>query len=481
MQKKFVTNLAFLLFLNILIKPFWILGIDRAVQNKVGAEEYGFYFALFNFSFLLNILLDIGITNFNNRNIAQNNHLLQKHLSGILSLRLLLTVAYIVINLLIAWVTGYLADGGWMLLVLLINQALISLILYLRSNIAGLHLFRIDSFISVLDRLIMITLCSVLLWGGITGGRFKIEWFVWAQTFAYAITALFTFLILASRVKKLSIKWDPKFSLVILKKSYPFAILILLMTFYYRIDPVLIERLLPDGAEQAGIYAQGFRLIDASNMIAYLFSSLLLPMFSQMIKHKKPIEELVELSFSFIAIPAIMVIACGVFFARDLMSMLYVSHIDETSAVFCILVNSFLAISSVYIFGTLLTANGNLKVLNMIALGGMLLNIILNLILIPQYKAIGAAISSMTTQYLTAGAQILLAHLVFKFHIRWKLAFRYLVFILLTYGLFWFASTFQSFFLWRALFAASASFFLALLFKLIRPLELFKVLKYGDN
>ena len=481
MQKKFVTNLAFLLFLNILIKPFWILGIDRAVQNKVGAEEYGFYFALFNFSFLLNILLDIGITNFNNRNIAQNNHLLQKHLSGILSLRLLLTVAYIVINLLIAWVTGYLADGGWMLLVLLINQALISLILYLRSNIAGLHLFRIDSFISVLDRLIMITLCSVLLWGGITGGQFKIEWFVWAQTFAYAITALFTFLILASRVKKLSIKWDPKFSLVILKKSYPFAILILLMTFYYRIDPVLIERLLPDGAEQAGIYAQGFRLIDASNMIAYLFSSLLLPMFSQMIKHKKPIEELVELSFSFIAIPAIMVIACGVFFARDLMSMLYVSHIDETSAVFCILVNSFLAISSVYIFGTLLTANGNLKVLNMIALGGMLLNIILNLILIPQYKAIGAAISSMTTQYLTAGAQILLAHLVFKFHIRWKLAFRYLVFILLTYGLFWFASTFQSFFLWRALFAASASFFLALLFKLIRPLELFKVLKYGDN
>lgn len=68
--------------------------------------------------------------------------------------------------------------------------------------------------------------------------------------------------------------------------------------------------------EQAGIYAQSFRLIDASNMIAYLFSALLLPMFSQMIKHKKPIEDLVELSFSFIAVPAIMVIACGVFFAR---------------------------------------------------------------------------------------------------------------------------------------------------------------------
>lgn len=199
MQKKFVTNLAFLLFLNILIKPFWIFGIDRVVQNTVGAAEYGFYFALFNFSFLLNILLDLGITNFNNRNIAQHNHLLQKHLSGILALRLLLTAGFIIINLITAWIAGYLKDGGWMLMVLLLNQVLMSFILYLRSNIAGLHLFRIDSFISVLDRLIMIALCSILLWGGITDKKFQIEWFVWAQTFAYAITALFTFLILAAR------------------------------------------------------------------------------------------------------------------------------------------------------------------------------------------------------------------------------------------------------------------------------------------
>ena len=68
MQKKFVTNLGFLLLLNLLIKPFWLLGIDRAVQNTVGAESYGLYAALFNVSFLFNILLDVGITNYNNRN-----------------------------------------------------------------------------------------------------------------------------------------------------------------------------------------------------------------------------------------------------------------------------------------------------------------------------------------------------------------------------------------------------------------------------
>jgi O-antigen/teichoic acid export membrane protein len=79
MQKKFLTNLALLLFLNVLVKPFYIFGIDRTVQNTVGLEDFGFYFTIFNFAFLFNILLDAGITNFNNRNIAQHMHLLNKH------------------------------------------------------------------------------------------------------------------------------------------------------------------------------------------------------------------------------------------------------------------------------------------------------------------------------------------------------------------------------------------------------------------
>jgi len=481
MQKKFVTNLGFLLLLNLLVKPFWILGIDRAVQNSVGAESYGLYAALFNFSFLFNILLDVGITNYNNRNIAQHNHLLQKHLSGILILRLVLSFVYFIISFGIAYLLGYRDSQLGMLCILLLNQALISFILYLRSNIAGLHLFKTDSMISVLDRFIMIFLCGALLWGNITDKEFQIEWFVWAQTCAYFITAILTFLILSSKVKKLRIKWDPKFFLIVLKQSYPFAILILLMTFYNRIDSVMIERMLPNGAEQAGIYAQAYRLLDAANMIAYLFSGLLLPMFSQMLKHKKPIEELAELSFSFIAIPAITVMACGVFYSRDLMGILYHEHVEESSMVFMLIINCFLAISSVYIFGTLLTANGNLKQLNIVALSGMILNVVLNLVLIPRFQAVGAAVASLCTQFLTAGAQILLAHYIFKFKFRWTLGIRYFSFIILAFSLFWFTSNFNSFFIWRAGFAAAACFLLALVLRLIRPIELFRLIKYGDN
>ena len=182
MQKKFLTNLGLLLFLNLLIKPFWVLGIDRSVQNAVGAEDFGFYFSILNFSFLFNILLDLGITNFNNRNIAQNSHLLNKHFSSILILKLLLLSVYVFFTFAIGLIIGYNILQFKMLAWVIVNQFLLSFVLYLRSNISGLLMFKTESFLSVLDRLLMIIFCSVLLWGNVTESKFRIEWFIYTQT-----------------------------------------------------------------------------------------------------------------------------------------------------------------------------------------------------------------------------------------------------------------------------------------------------------
>ena len=278
MQRKFLTNLGLLLFLNLLIKPVWIFGIDLNVQRIVGVGDYGFYFVILNFSFLFNIILDLGITNFNNRNIAQHNHLLNKHFSGILVVKLLLGLVYVVLAFIIALILGYSAAQFRLLGWLVLNQFLLSFILYLRSNISGFMMFKTDSFLSVLDRLLMILFCGMLLWGHVSASPFRIEWFVYSQTAAYSITTVFAFIIVMKKARFRKLTWNLPFSLMIMKQSLPFALLVLLMTFYNRLDPVMLESLLPEklGNEQAGIYASGFRLLDAVNMIAYLFSVLLI-------------------------------------------------------------------------------------------------------------------------------------------------------------------------------------------------------------
>jgi O-antigen/teichoic acid export membrane protein len=416
LKRKFLTNLILLVALNLLIKPFWVLGIDRTVQNVVGAEDYGLYFALFNFSMLLNIFLDVGITNYNNRNISQHRFLLHKHLSNIVGLKLLFAVVYTVFSLVIAGLIGYSRIQFHLLLFLIINQFLVSFILYLRSNISALQLFRTDSLISVLDRTLMIAICSLLLFTNFTGGVFQIEWFVYAQTAAYVITAIVTLMIVISKSGRIKIRINRNFSMVFIRKSYPYALLILLMAFYNRIDSVMLERMLPDplGKQEAGIYAQAFRLLDAVSMFGALVAGLLLPMFSSMIKRKEAVGPIVNLAVSLLFVPSVIIAVSSLLYDRDIMQLLYHAHVEDSADILGLLMTGFIGIATTYIFGTLLTANGSIRELNMMAAGGMVLNVVLNLILIPRFFAMGSAIASMITQIVTAIAQVAIASYIFK-------------------------------------------------------------------
>lgn len=433
MQKKFLTNLILLLFLNLLVKPFWVLGIDRSVQNAVGAADFGFYFSILNFSYLFNIFLDLGVTNFNNRNIAQNMQLLNKHFSSILLLKILLGVVYVLLTFLVGYFIGYDSNQFKMLAWVGFNQFLLSFILYLRSNISGLLLFKTDSIISVMDRLLMIIMCSVLLWGNVVDGDFKIEWFVYTQTAAYGITLLFALLIVIKKSAFRRLNWNRPFILMILKKSAPFALLILLMVIYNRIDSVMIERLLQGetGDIQVGIYAQAYRLLDAANMIAFLFSVLLLPIFSRMIKLKQSVESMVKLSFTLLFTISSVVAVASYFYNHEIIQLLYPIHtneaisayadrINQSAYIFSLLMIGFIAISSVYVFGTLLTANGSLKQLNIVAASGVLINLSINLILIPRIQATGSAYASLGSQYATAIAQMFLVVYLFRFKINYR-------------------------------------------------------------
>jgi len=442
MQKKFLTNLGLLLFLNLLVKPFWVLGIDRSVQNAVGAEDFGFYFSILNFSFLFNILLDLGITNFNNRNIAQNSHLLNKHFSGILILKLMLLAVYVFFTFVVGLIIGYDVHQFKMLGWIVLNQFLLSFILYLRSNISGLLMFRTESFLSVLDRLLMIIFCSLLLWGNITEAKFRIEWFIYAQSGAYAITAMIAFFIVMSKASFTKLIWNGPFLLMIIKKSLPFALLVLLMAQYNRIDTVIIERMLPEniGNQQVGIYAQAYRLLDAANMIAYLFAVLLLPLFARMIKLKLSIENLIRTAFSLLFAISVVVALGSCFYSSELMNWLYPLHPDETQPefitritesgiVFSLLMFGFIAISTTYVFGTLLTANGSLKKLNIVAGTGVIISLTINILLVPRFQAVGSAYASLSAQFITAIAQVVIAWKIFGFRINYKYLAVLLIFV----------------------------------------------------
>ena len=430
MNRRFIINLIFAVGINLLIKPFWILGVERGVQNAIGASAYGFYFSLFSFSFLFNVILDFGINNYNSAFIARYPHLISKKFTQLLMLKLMLVLVYIVFTFAVAFIAGYDQLQFKLLFVLCLNQILSFFITYLRSNISGLQYYITDSLLSVVDRLLMIVFCSLLLWGHVLG-EMKLIWFVYAQTLSYSITALLCFMVVRPHLGSLNWNWNKAFMVHLLKRSYPYALLGILMGIYTKIDGVLIERLLEDGKTQAGNYASAYRLLDAYNMIAVLFASLLLPMFSRILQTKQKPDNLLQLGFITIILPAIAGASVCFFYADQLILLLNKTSNPEISSVLKLLMISFVFNCLVYVYGTFLTAYGNLKLLNRIALLACVMSILLNWFLIPQFGIIGAAITSMIIQAFVGLAHFIYSHHKYQVNTDFKVLFKIALFIIL--------------------------------------------------
>jgi O-antigen/teichoic acid export membrane protein len=416
-KKKFIFDLAILVVLNLLIKPFWTIFVEPKVQGQIGNISYGEYAVIFNFSLLLNIFLDFGLTNFNNRNIAQNSHLLSKHFGKMLSFKFALGGFYMIMSFLVGYfLLGY---NYYLVIILCINSFVLSFTAFLRSNLQALHLFRLDSVLSVLDRLIMIIIVVAMLFNRF-GLKISMLNFVYAQTIGYVLTSLICFLVVLNKTHSFHLNWDWAFNRMILKKSLPFAILVLLMTFYNRLDTLMIEGML-DGDE-------GKRLLDAANQIATLFSIQLIPLFSRMLKFRENIENIVKLSFTLLLTPALIISISTIFYAEQFFDKIYTGD-TEGYLILAVIMNCFTAVCLTCIFGTLLTASGNLKKQNYAAIGGILINVVLNIILIPKYFALGSAISSLVTQFITGLLQVYICYKVFNFKVNKQLLTSLFLFI----------------------------------------------------
>lgn len=430
------------------------------------------FYTLFNFSLLLNILLDLGITNFNNREISRYPQLIGKYFSNIVGIKLFLALGYALITILMALSLGYNNRQISLLLLLVFNQFLSSLILYLRSNLNGLHFFKLDSVLSVLDKTLMILICSILLWSNIFRYDFTIEYFVLAQTISYAATTVIAFIIVIRKTGSISLKFELPFSLSMLRSSSPYAMLVLLMTIYSRLDSVVIERILPNGNVSAGIYAQAFRLIDAANMFPFLFASLLLPIFSRMLKNSNKINSFVGFSLVLLLVPVVSFSIPTFAFRGHIMDILYHDHAVFSSDVLGILMGSFIFIAMGYVFGTLLTAKGEIKTLNYISIAAVVLGISVQLFLVKSLGILGAAYGNLITNGFVTSISIWFSIKLFQFDLARNFLIRFISFVITSITITTLLFSIDDKSIINYTIALSLSFISAFIFKLINYKEL---------
>lgn len=388
---RFFSGLSWLLFFNLLVKPAWIFGIDRPVQNAVGSEAYGTYFALFNLAYVLSFAADAGLTNRLNQSIAAGEAV---NVPQFFRLKILLLFLYAFLCFLTGWLTG--VRQGTILFYLVLIQSGSSLFLFLRGLLTAHQLFRTDALFSVLDKTLMGLLCVGPVYGFVASINLLL--FLQLQAAATALSTL-ALLVLCFRKGFFFMEAQKQSLPRLVKATGPFLLIVLLMATHYRLDGFLLERLHGDGARQAGIYASAYRLLDAGNTVGYLCASFLVPFLARRRNEKKTVEGVVLFMRHGLLFTAIVAVTFTAVFATPLQGLLYRSSVVYNSRVMALCVAVLPAYYLVHVYGSLLTAVAAFPLFIRILVLSVLVNASLNFILIPSYGAAGCCTAALVSQY----------------------------------------------------------------------------------
>ncbi len=397
MLNKFLKSLSILLLLNLLIKPFWVLFVDRLVQEQVGNVAFGMYQTFASFSLIFSIILDPGLKNFYNTSLSKDVSMHGRDTGRYILIKLVLGAIFFALIAIVAFSSDDYRHNWGLFLLLALNHVLLSFLLFFRSTLTGLGYYKRDSVMSVVDRVIMVLTAVPIFFTDWFPNIKTVESFAWVHTIGYIGGIIICFLFLGKHVFEISFKLDFKGFGPILKRSFPFALFTGLMSLYIYADFIMLERLLPNGFESAGLYRKSYRFLEASSMFALLFGNLLLPIFSSIIGQKGDLNSMIKVVFKILVIPSFFVVVACFGYRFEIMNLAYPGEKEVVAQSFGWLMTDYIAITLFYLFGTVLTAAHELKLLNLFAGIGVLVNIGLNAILIPQIGIMGAVAATLST------------------------------------------------------------------------------------
>jgi O-antigen/teichoic acid export membrane protein len=187
----------------------------------------------------------------------------------------------------------------------------------------------------------------------------------------------------------------------VLIQLLPFSLILFLMSVHYRLDGFLLLKLFPgNGAEESGIYAKGYRLLDAGNMVGYLAASFLMPFIARNYNHTTLIKRTVSIVGQSILTISFSVVLFFLIFGSWIDMHLYKVSINYDIEVLQLCMLALPGYYLVHIYSSVLTAKADYWRLINVLIVSVLVNLIANLILIPLYGALGCCVSAILSQYL---------------------------------------------------------------------------------
>ncbi len=360
------------------------------LARLVSVEDFGRYNFITLYAALWTVLMDFGFEPYIIKQVASGedkskvfcNNIFLKIiflLSGFLGL-VLLAPLFTVSELLMAVIVGVAFGTD-------------SLSRFMFSFMRGAQDLRYEAIFTFVQKLFFVGTGIVILW--IAPSLTTIFWVMALVNF------LFCVLVFLFTIKRYSI--TPRFLVQVkdigkkISLLAPFFVISIFTVIYFKIDVFMLRYLGND--YMVGIYSAAFRLMEAFQMIPAAIIAALFPgLVAAYLESREKFMDLFKKILAVLISAGFLVITFGWLFGEQIITLLYGEKYTDSIQVFYVLISAIFPMYINYLLTQTLIAVNKQKFYSLWVMICAFVNAALNLFMIPEYGALGAAIATIVTE-----------------------------------------------------------------------------------
>jgi O-antigen/teichoic acid export membrane protein len=209
--------------------------------------------------------------------------------------------------------------------------------------------------------------------------------------------AIVTYVLLKKIVNFKLKKPDPKIFKLLIIAATPFVTSEILIMIYRNLDIVMLQFV--KNINEVGYYSSGYKIVNSIILIIAFVPDSFFPLISYNFKHdKKQFKQYILLFSQTIGLLSIPLAIGGIIYARQILMLLYGSQLLAGTDAFKVLLLLIIVIPlKILVASIIIVADKQNRYMISGAIG-IIINVILNIILIPKYGMIGAGITIVVTE-----------------------------------------------------------------------------------
>lgn len=381
-----------ILFTATVISYILILFVNIYIARYLGAEGFGILSLAIALTGIFTIFTDLGLNTLTVREVTRdkastNNYLINTSIIKIFLAFLTFGLIFVTVNII-----GYTKEVAYVIYIVTLSVIFTAFTNVFNSIFQAYEQMEYMSIGNILNS-------AVLFIGVIIGISYKLDIFFFAAIYLVAslFVLIYSFIIYLLKFPVPKISVDLSFWESILKESLPFGVTNIFGSIYYWIDSVILSKMV--GNEVVGWYNAAYRLMFVFLSIYTVYLAAIFPVMSKFYKTSDEYLKLsYERSYKYLLIISLPMAFGTTLLADKIILLIYGNGYIPAIFALQILIWTIPLLFINGLSGYLLGAINRQMVLTKITFIGAVLNIILNLLLIPKFSFIGSSVATVVTE-----------------------------------------------------------------------------------